>query len=111
MLSNNYQLLSRPLNGPGVHVHTANRDEFMNITIQQVSTLDDDFHQVERNNQETIQVKLFIGKRNMALNYEFGINLTSFQISNIPIYEGEEAWISISKPNTYCAFGFSKKSP
>jgi hypothetical protein len=106
MLTKNYTKLSKNFNSVGCLVHESNKDEFINITIQR--TVDDaDF--VHVNGEERVSVRLNIGKNDAPLYYKFSVDLDTFKIHNIPIYAGEEAWIAISKPNTYCVFGNASK--
>ena len=103
MLTNNYNKLSNNFKSTGCHIHTATQDEFMNITIQKI--LDEsDFVHVE-NETTDVYIRLNIGKSDVVLFYKFKSNIDTFEIKDVPIYDGEEAWIATSKPNKFCAFG------
>lgn len=106
MLTQNYTKLSKSFNSVGCLVHTSSRDEFMNITIQR--TVDAaDF--VNVNGEEQVSVRLNVGKTDSALYFKFRADSDTFTIYNVPVYEGEEAWIAISKPNTFCVIGSVSK--
>lgn len=105
MFTQNYVKLTKNFNSVGCHVHSSTKDEFMNITIQR--TVDDvDFVNV---NEKRVSIRLNIGKNDTPLYYTFSATLDTFVIPNIPIYAGEEAWVAVSKPNTYCVFGSVSK--
>lgn len=114
MLSKNYEILTKNFRSTGSHVHTAQNDGYMNITIQRC--LDEtDFIQVDNhtntNAEDHVHVRVNVGKNDAGLYYKFPVSQDTFVIPNIPIYQSDEAWIAISVVNKYCVIGHASKSP
>jgi hypothetical protein len=109
MLTNNYKVLSKPFTSQGCYVHTASSTEYMNVTIQRCNNEGESVRVCDSVEAEFVNVRVDVGKTEISLYYKFKRDLDTFTITNIPMYERDEAWIAIDAINQFCVFGHSCK--
>lgn len=109
MITENRSIITRATTTPGQKIHRSDRDEFLNITLQKISSFD--FVNVGDPDNQNVCVNLTIGEDGHTMCYEFNRDSHTFKIENIPMYAFEEAWISCNLTNWFCVHGFVTKNP
>lgn len=102
-LSEGISLLNLGHNSPGLPIHKAHRDEFITIKLGKAQCLEDDVVMVE-DVERTLQnyVRITIGEATFALIFKEKEGILA---EDLPVYAGEEVWVSCSTPKRFVMFG------
>lgn len=107
-LTSHYELLTRNMNGPGVLVHTATRDESVTIVVHKCGNFDtNDFEVVT--NDEYVTFRVQVGNQNLGLTKRVAVTENVVTFTDLPIKCGEEIWVASSMVNKYCVYGYTKR--
>lgn len=97
--------LTRGLQGPGLRVHRAERDEYLTLYVTRCADLDA-YPVNEEQDPAVDTVRVTIGQQTTALVVEAGD-----VVPNLPVSAGEEVWIAASRPRRYAAYGVATSTP
>lgn len=100
-LSEGIVSVDRSMNGPGVLIHRATRDEFVHLKFVAGEQLSDGIVMPEAPNLEQ-RIRLVVGHATHAITLE-----PPFAIDNLYVYEGDEIWAAATVPNALVATGFA----
>ena len=93
-------------NSAGVCIHKAMNHNFITITALKAHNLEDrDFTLVENVENQIANEKFFritIGANTYALVFSESVGIIA---SKLPIYTGEEVWVTCSNPGKYVMYG------
>lgn len=115
-LTSNYITLSRNLNGPGLLVHRSTGNEYIHLTFHKCVSFDEELEVVDpvpdQNviNRERIQFRIQIGNSDSALFKTCSVHEDSVTLTNLPVPDNTEIWISCSVKNKYCVYGHVTKN-
>lgn len=105
-ISEHLVLLSRPHQGPGVLVHSAQAGGFVTLWGIRACNLDDeDRAPNENNNAQNATCRITIGHRKIAIHVALTYD-SKMLISNLWVNPGEEVWVSTSQPKYHAVYGF-----
>ena len=102
-------LLNKGLNSTGVRVHAATRDEFLTLSCMYTSAPPCGVNEAANENANTT-IRLNVGDR----GHEMWIKVVPGElcIQNLPIYDGEEVWVAVTRPEpVMCIQGYASNKP
>lgn len=105
-ITNNYALLTRNNDGPGLQVHACSSKEFVHLTFRKCKSLDNDFDVVGGN---VVEFRIMIGNSDVAILQKMDVAQDSILVPNLPVNSGEEIWVACTERNQYCVYGHTTK--
>ena len=113
-LSENFTLLSRPHNGPGVRVHSEANGGYVHLKCATARNLEtsptwDDPKNAD--SQHTLRIAIGNDKTVFLLKIDAHQFSEQTLLTNFWVEAGQEIWISTSSVNTHAVFGFTTPRP
>ena len=105
-LSEGISLLQLGHNSAGLPIHKARQDEFISIKVVQAKCLDEDIVVINNENEAQRYFRVTIGEATFALIFKEEEGIIA---EDIPVYAGEEVWVTCSSPRKFVMFGTTNK--
>lgn len=107
-LSEGISLLKLGHNSVGLPIHKAQRDEFITIRAARAQCLEEDHVMVnanrEGNGETTNHFRVTIGEATFSLIFDENEGVIA---DGVPVYAGEEVWVSCSSPRKFVMYGIA----